>query len=260
MYNVIEEINKCRIICIEKSTDDELQDENLNGSEIDLYGNKFSFPAPVNNRSYNNITVTKPNLTLIILQDYGQGDLNPIPEEYSYIPAFLVPIYFSGSIGWCNGYLSIITRNGDILHVIQLQKIPQIEIEKLNAKRPFSYELCSKGNKVFVAVLLNYLENTQRYLIDLDIDKTEILDPVYIEWAVSVSMEAQEDYTVERQNGRTFISRDWLVANGWKFDGKAWYKNSQKIVDDCDIQPAFTYNSKEIFYIDEISDKQEKEV
>lgn len=262
MYNVVEDIKECRVLIIESLIDNSKETYYLNRDvTIKTYKSKSTFPITDEylkeiTHVYNNISVESNDFTLIILQDYGQGCYTP--EGYEIVPNELLSYTLDANIGWYNGYICLIQREGDILRVFKLKEIPKIDIKFINDKRPWSYQLGIKNKEVHICISINYRDENKswndKYYINTNITKEAITSLDNIKRTIDYIYEKSKgnEYSCTEYRGKHFITRDWLTSNGYNLNNGIWKKENIEIKDDLEDLAYFEYKGDYIFFIEDL--------
>lgn len=264
MYDIVEDLENCRIISEHFfDTPEKTKEYYTKNVEINCYDHHSQFPITKEfikevKGLYNNITLRNEVFELQILQDYGQGCLS-IPEGYEMLPEQLLEETFDSNVGWFNGYLSLIYKEGDILNVAKLIEAPKIDMEHLRDKCPYSYFLCSKDKEVYIAIYVNYWKDnfidSKEYIFDTHFTTDDLLGlPNIRKMVAMIPVKTQGNkWSQYEYNGRKILSRNWLASRGWELIGNAWHKEGESdIIDDRTETAYFEQNNKYIWFTDEI--------
>lgn len=222
----------------------------LSGSVCDCYGDVISHSDEYDDRFddvYNNAVITSKevDLSLVILQDYGAEVLN----EDNSIPAELVFPVREPSVCYYNGFIGLVARSHDNLSLLKIAEFDRININDLRSKRPyhrygFSYRI---GGGILFSVELSNEEVVLK----------SVHTPLNLSSLVSLSNLRKVfeciDFggILDDSDLSKYITRDWLVSEGWSYNGSGrWSKGDKVIIDNkMDFPNAyFTYQDKYIFY------------
>lgn len=160
MYNILQEINNLRYICIKRlGKEDKIL--STEGVKCTL-PNVGSVILPTENTEifdgyYQNLVLTGEYLNgeLILLQDYGDYEGVPTGED---IPRWLTFID-NGSVGWYDNYLFYAGIIGNDLVIWELTECQKIDLNKIDTKRPFRFwYIRNSDDSVEVDIKIRYNE------------------------------------------------------------------------------------------------------
>lgn len=264
MYDVVNDIRYCRYVIVKSIDNDKTDTFTLHNAKIAVYDHKSQFPITEEflkevGEIYNNLTITTEEFEMQILQDYGQDRI--VPDGYEDIPNALTYATWDSNVGWFNGYISLIWHEGDMLSVLKVIEAPKINMDRLRDKRPFRYQLVTKDNKVYLYIQINSydIENRQivptYYLADTHMlrDKLFSKENIYHMIFDLLNNSSQSQFNnYENKDGRKFLTRDLLVANGWNFIDGLWHKGEEEISDEGELIPYLKYHDNFAYYADQV--------
>lgn len=186
---------------------------------------------------------------LTIFQDYG-NDIN-VRSGYDYIPYQLVlPDNNKSSLGYYNGKFVYIIISNNYMRIYDLFEKELPDLSTLNYKRPYTFSIVTDGVDIYYQVSLN-LDDYFEYLYKTDKKLTSILTLDNINKVLDGTKNSvQYDNAVSKHK---YITRDYLVKQGFSYNNKVWYKNGISLEDwGGDVPFIVKYNNDYIFEIKDL--------
>lgn len=239
MYNVVEDLYSLNTInIIDPYKKEIIKVAKVKGSIIKLYDNKirvredkFNYKW---NKVYNNITLYNDELDskLIILQDYGDYE-GEVPNDFLEINRAIPFTDINTSIGWYDNHLVLISSYDEMLYVYKLCLSPEIDISRLNDKRPYSFKVMIPKEYtletdlyIFIRFKLKNDEYKGR-LVSIPMTFKDVTTPQNLN-------EVVDNRIIEKEYKAEYLTRDDLVVNSFCYDSliKCWKKDGLRIFDD----------------------------
>ena len=200
--------------------------------------------------AYQNVEIhSKTFDKLIIFQDYGDDSHN-VPSGYDYLNRSLVLPDNNSNLGYYNGKFVHIVFLSDYVRVYDLFESELPDLTSLRQKRPYTFSIATKENKLYYYVTLSTDKNfVKLYKLDVSLDKI-----LSIENINSVLEGRVNNVFFERAKSTTrYISRDYLVKNNYSYNNGVWTKGSVTLTDTSNRPPLFLkLKDKFIFEIEEL--------
>lgn len=261
MYNVVEQlltINRISVFNLNQELEYTIPKKGIKGC---VYDQKIDLDHPEFNGEvkhiYCNTILHSGQLegNLYIFQDYGLGDLDfqmSIWDSNVTLPLRAYFPTFDISLGWYKGYWVLTFVENKTLHLINLTKGEEPNIDDFDSKRPFTVVLYTNSkyqleNPVYVGVYLNKKENPSELKVKIpNVILRDLLSPSNLR-----NLIFNDSYTPNPN----YITRSTLVERGYELNGNTWTKGNIKIIDDREEYPNvyfMTSNDKAIFTIEEL--------
>ena len=211
---------------------------------------KYHFKSKITDMGYDNISLSADGIDkMIIFQDYGDGlDLTPT-TEYKAIPRELLLQGNEPSIGYYNGcFVYIIVLNNTMLvYDLFEEKLPNLN--HIYHKRPYSFTICTKNDKVYYYLGLNW-DEFHEFLYEAPFTLNDLLS---FENVTEVLKTFPYSFNLWEEYNDKYITRDKLVTMGFSYNNGEWTKNGIILIDQCaEFCPLFEYHGEYIYELKEL--------
>lgn len=256
MYNVISQLKRVSVVELYDKNKKQIKTIPFKNVSFNFIGSKtkykFNTKKSDHSLTYNNISLSADGIDkMYIFQDYGDGYCSTPTTEYKEIPRELLLQGNEPSIGYCNGSFVYIIVLGNAMLVYELFDAKLPSLTYLRHKRPYSFSLCAKDNKVYYYLTLN-CDEFHEFFYDSPFNLSDILS---LENVSEVLKTFPYSFNIWDEYNDKYITRDILVMMGFSYnhDKREWSKNGVTLIDQGpEYNPVFEYNGDYIIEVKEL--------
>lgn len=258
MYEILKTLQKTNKIMIIEPNGSEFKTYPIKDLYVEWGTETINLPIEEYNEDwdnyYQNVVIKELPSDLIIYQDYGDEGCT-VPDGYKYLPKDLLFSNNSPSLGWYDGYVCYVDLVVNSIQVTKLFPMSEDDFWKgyeLSTKRPYDFSICVPETQKLDDPIYYYIWLGEYILYKTNYTLKDLVDADNLNYMISPYKDETEYYQ------KNWITRDWLVINGFSFDrdNKCWTKGNFKLYDDCTSNSYFSLDKEEendVFTVDEIS-------
>ena len=253
MYDVIKELKKVTMVEFYDENQENIKNipfSNVTFNFIGGNGDVYDLNTFKPRGEYENLEVYSNELgKLIIFQDYG-NDSKP-PTGYEVLQyQLMLPDNDNSSLGYYNGKFVYILVSNNYMRIYDLFEYELPDLSTLFYKRPYTFNIITDGDNVYYHISL-YLDNYFEHIYKTNKKLSDILTVKN----VNELFNGNKNYVPHDDvvsNGK-YITRDYLVKQGFSFNNEQWHKNGLYLEDYGEDAPFIVrYNGEYIFEIEEL--------